>query len=73
MAKKTTPKAVTVAPKKPLAAQPTPEERRANVAAVAKKETDIAIRKTHVQSKQAKRAEKDAKRRAAGFEVDKPQ
>jgi hypothetical protein len=72
MAKKETPKAQPTAPKKPLVAQPTPEQRRANVAMFAKKETDIAARKAQAQSKQAKRAAKDAQRRQAGYAVDKP-
>lgn len=72
MAKKETPKTKSTAPKKPLTVQPTPEQRRANVAAVAKKEVEIATRKTQAHSKQTKRAAKDAQRRAAGYTVDKP-
>jgi hypothetical protein len=72
MTKKETPKAQPTSPKKPLAAQPTPEQRRANVANFAKKETDLVARKTQAQVKQAKRAAKDAQRRAAGYVVDKP-
>ncbi len=74
MAKKETPKPKPTpsAPKKPLTAQPTPDQRRANVATFAKKEAEIATRKTQAQNKQAQRAAKDAQRRAAGFVVDKP-
>ena len=38
----------------------------------AKKEAEIAARKTQAKDKQAKRAAKDEARRAAGYTVDKP-
>jgi hypothetical protein len=55
-----------------LTAQPTPEQRRDNVAKFASKEQLIALRKTQSAQKKSKRQAKDDARRAAGYTVDKP-
>jgi hypothetical protein len=55
-----------------LSAQPTPEQRRDNVAKFAANEQAVAARKNQVTQKQRKRQAKDDARRASGFRVDKP-
>ncbi len=55
-----------------LVAQPTPEQRRSNVAQFAGNEQAIAARKLSIEQKKAERLARDNARRAAGFAVDKP-
>ncbi len=55
-----------------LGTQPTPDQRRDNVAEFAKKEQLIAARKAETAQKKNKRQAKDDARRAAGYAVDKP-
>jgi hypothetical protein len=55
-----------------LSRQPTPDQRRANLAKFAANEQAVAARQTQTSQKQSKRQTKDNARRAAGFVVDKP-